>query len=802
MNKEASSEFLGINSSSPDITDRMALEQALRLSEQRYRLALSGSPMLLWECDTDLRFTFVDNLQPPITHPAQIIGKRDDEILPFDCVRELIEIKKRVLATGAGERGEISVPAADEMFHFEVVVEPIYNSDGVISGLRGLAIDISQQKRREQALWEREQRLRLALSASGAGCWIRNARTGRVDWDDRFCEIYGFAAGSPGSFEAWLGRVHEDDRRQVLELWDQNLHEKTLDTFDVTFRIVRPDGTVAWIQSLGQAHRDANGQVVRLTGIELDVTERRRSEDALEAHRHQERERTVQRLLDTAPQGILSIDAQGVIMRANCALEKMFGWAPGELIGRSVEELVPPQFWDRPAYRTAYFEAPQSLPITLDLTGQRKDGSTFPIEISLNHVITAAGGRAIAFVSDISARKQAEEAIRRSHAELERRAFQLRRLASDLTLAEQHTREELARTLHDGLQQLLFSAGLTLDRAVKGASKPSQVGLILGARADINEAIEMARTLSVNLFPPMLHISGLPAALTWLAKRTEEQYNVVVNVTAEPQANPEASDIRILLFQSVRELLFNAVKHAHADRIDIDLQIRPGDTIYIEVNDQGVGFDPAVTLDHKNQQQSGLGLFSIQERLAFFGGHLGVQSAPGNGARFSLTIPQSNLRHVTTDGAKAKRPDAAWQDGMIYDSVADMSKPLRVLIADDHVVARAGLRELFGEGPALQVVGEAANGVEAISQGLALQPDVIVMDVSMPQMNGIEATREIHEALPHIRIVGLSTLDDENSELAMREAGAEAYFTKNEGAEQLLNYLQTIQTQAKGPAKS
>src|SRR5262249_46238907 len=121
---------------------------------------------------------------------------------------------------------------------------------------------------------------------------------------------------------------------------------------------------------------------------------------------------------------------------------------------------------------------------------------------------------------------------------------------------------------------------------------------------------------------------------------------------------------------------------------------------------------------------------------------------------------------------------------------------------DDHVVARAGLRELFGEGPALQVVGEAANGVEAISQGLALQPDVIVMDVSMPQMNGIEATREIHEALPHIRIVGLSTLDDENSELAMREAGAEAYFTKNEGAEQLLNYLQTIQTQAKGPAKS
>jgi DNA-binding NarL/FixJ family response regulator len=99
-------------------------------------------------------------------------------------------------------------------------------------------------------------------------------------------------------------------------------------------------------------------------------------------------------------------------------------------------------------------------------------------------------------------------------------------------------------------------------------------------------------------------------------------------------------------------------------------------------------------------------------------------------------------------------------------------------------------------------VGEAANGVEAISQAKALQPDVIVMDASMPQMNGIEATREIRGAMPHIHIVGLSTHDDEDSARSMREAGAEAYFTKNEGADRLLNYLLSIQTQAKGAAES
>jgi DNA-binding NarL/FixJ family response regulator len=98
----------------------------------------------------------------------------------------------------------------------------------------------------------------------------------------------------------------------------------------------------------------------------------------------------------------------------------------------------------------------------------------------------------------------------------------------------------------------------------------------------------------------------------------------------------------------------------------------------------------------------------------------------------------------------------------------------------------------------LQVVGEAANGVEAISHAKALQPDVIVMDVSMPRMNGIEATREIHSALPDIRIVGLSTYDDENTERLICEAGAEVYFAKNEGIDRLLNYLLSLRAQGRG----
>jgi DNA-binding NarL/FixJ family response regulator len=162
-----------------------------------------------------------------------------------------------------------------------------------------------------------------------------------------------------------------------------------------------------------------------------------------------------------------------------------------------------------------------------------------------------------------------------------------------------------------------------------------------------------------------------------------------------------------------------------------------------------------------------------------------------------LTLPRTGLPRGAANGTEVRR-DTPLQERLVYDSASGEPKALRTLIADDHAVARAGLRELFGKRPELQVVGEAASGVEAITQAVALQPDVIVMDVSLPQMNGIDATREIHRTLQHIRIVGLSTHDDESTERMMRRAGAEAYFTKNEGTDRLLDYLLSLTAQAKG----
>jgi PAS domain S-box-containing protein len=653
--------------------------------------------------------------------------------------------------------------------------------------------DAVERMRAEAALREREQRLRLALDASAAGSWTWDVRTNQIDWDDTFRVRYGFASDEPPTFDAWLSRVHGDDRAQILSLLDDVLHANTRDAWDNTFRIVHPDGGVRWVQSLGRADRDGDGSVTRLTGLELDVTLRRQSEEALQARRDEEHDRELRLLLETATQGIVSVDAQGVISTANRALGTMFGWAPGDLIGQSIERLLPPSLRDVHArHRMAYLTAPHARPMGggLHLVGERKDGSTFPIEVSLNHVATPRGGRTIAFVTDITDRQRAELALQERTVELERRTTQLSQLASDLTLAEQRAREQLAKTLHDGLQQLLVSAAMNLDRRL-ARDQQQQVAadaLLVESRDHVEQAIAAARSLSVELFPPVLHSSGLPSALTWLAGRTRSQYGLLVEVSADAFANPDRKDVRTLLFESVRELLFNAVKHARVDRVAVDLALDSDDALCITVSDEGVGFDAAALVDQAKSRQVGWGLFSIRERLTLLGGRFEIDSAPGRGTRFRLIVPRADL----TRDADAPRPPT---DAPFAPSPAHVAAPLasvgalRILIVDDHAALRSVLRDMLQERPELRVVGEAVNGLEAITQAHTFRPDVILMDVSMPEMDGIEATRRIHAELPFIQVFGLSTYMRTETPHAIERAGAAGFFTKSADMQRLVGRL-------------
>jgi DNA-binding NarL/FixJ family response regulator len=115
--------------------------------------------------------------------------------------------------------------------------------------------------------------------------------------------------------------------------------------------------------------------------------------------------------------------------------------------------------------------------------------------------------------------------------------------------------------------------------------------------------------------------------------------------------------------------------------------------------------------------------------------------------------------------------------------------PIRVLIADDHQLVRDGLRGLLDALPDTEVVGEAASGDEAIALAAALQPDVILMDIKMPGVNGIAATREILVANPQIGVLILTMFDDDDSVFAAMRAGARGYLLKAASHEALLRAI-------------
>ena len=458
----------------------------------------------------------------------------------------------------------------------------------------------------------------------------------------------------------------------------------------------------------------------------------------------------------------------------------------------------------REVARQAGYRAVQSTPLVsrtgevLGILSTHWHNPYLPSEQVL-HRLDLYACQATDFIERLRAEERLERLVASRTEELVESQAHLRALAMELSVTEHRERKRIASDLHDHLQQLLVLGKLKLSRSKQSASGQHGNREFVGEIDGIfSEALQYTRSLVSELSPTVLRDHGLIPALRWLGEFMRK-YDLIVTVVADDIADDLSEENVLLLFQSVRELLINVSKYAETGKATVSVE-RAAGRLTIVVRDEGKGFDVKEmrAAGSSGDISSKFGLFSIREKMHAVGGTFAIRSARGQGTTATLEVPVNTSMKRKTPSPESVGMTSAMAStvalapsttGLTDSGLPPPRGPIRVVLVDDHSMVRQGLRTLLSGYPELTIIGEAENGEEAISAVERLTPDVVVMDLHMPALNGCEATTIIKARHPEIVVIGLSVNADANNEKAMLKAGAACLLTKEAAVDKLYNAI-------------
>ena len=323
-------------------------------------------------------------------------------------------------------------------------------------------------------------------------------------------------------------------------------------------------------------------------------------------------------MVESMNEGAVTLIPDGTIFYCNGRFGEMVQMDCEKLVGTSFHKLLVPEEQGR---FDAIFRNATPNGVREEFHLQTSEGNRLPVQLSIYPLGTEKLSGIAILATDLRERIQGEEKIRS--------------LATELTRVEQEERQRISQVLHDDLQQRLFAikAQLAFLKDVNlSADTYRELDQI---QASLSESIAITRNLSIDLSPIVLHGEGLTEAMTWLAFRMKEQYGLQVDIEAKAGLNHLNDQVRMLLFHSVRELLFNVVKHAGVLHAKVTLEQLEGKS-HITVSDDGKGFDTEAVL---NNTQAAHGLLIIQERLSLLGCRMKIRAKPEEGTQVVIDIP-------------------------------------------------------------------------------------------------------------------------------------------------------------------
>jgi PAS domain S-box-containing protein len=507
------------------------------------------------------------------------------------------------------------------------VVERTRELEAANEKLRG---EIAERKRAEEALREVNSKLDLILNNSPLPITSADDRGRITGWNKAAEHLFGWTA------EEAVGLVcptiPPEQTEEYLEMIRMVMQGETFVGL-VLYRQKKGGNLLTCSVSVAP-QRDGRGEPVGVTLIVEDITERKRTEEAL-----RESQQLLQLVLATLPVGVMVTDRAGDTILTNVASKRIWGdiivsgrqrWAQSKGLWHDSGERIAPTAW---ASARALSEGRTSLNELIDI--ETYDGQLKTIENSAAPIHNAEGQivGAVIVNKDVTERVRAEEQLRRSNEEL-------RALSSRLRSVREEESARIAREIHDHLGAELSSLKWGLEEAGEDMSEITDLSQLADLREKVagivkltDNAVGTVQRISSELRPTALEEFGLAEALQWHAQQFQARTGIIVNCDCQTEAANLNREQATAIFRIVQEALTNVLRHAQATKVEISMR-QEDDLFVLTINDNGRG----ITEEEKWGSQS-LGLIGMRERTHLLGGEIGIEGREGRGTMITVKVP-------------------------------------------------------------------------------------------------------------------------------------------------------------------
>ncbi|WP_026331508.1 PAS domain S-box protein [Thioalkalivibrio sp. ALE11] len=773
-----------------DIDDRKRAETALAERERQLleaqTLASLGhwradlvSGELVWSDEIYRIFGYEPGSITPSTQVFESAVHPDDRQLVRDDVREAAktgrhDVVHRIVRPDGGVR------------HVHELAQAETDADGNLIRLTGTVQDVTERVEAERRMRESEQRFAFAVEGAGDGVWEWDVETGRMLLSGYYEPMLGYAFGEmEPRIEAWETSVHPHDLERVLERLNDYLEGRS-DRYSVELRLRCKDGSYKWVMCRGTVvERDVRGAPLRLIGIHSDIDARKSAEETLQIFKH-----VVNSVLD----GVLVIDTAGFIQLVNPAVRTIFGYDQQGLVGHNVSMLIPRSLLSEHEGDLQRHLASREAPMinrTVELTGQRADGSSFPLEVSVSEIAIAGQQYFVALLRDISERKQAEDALIAAREEADR-----------ANQAKSEFLSSMSHELRTPMNAILgFGQLLEYDDSL-GEEPLEHVGEILRAGRHllelINEVLDLAKIESGRIQMSLEPVEVGPVVQECLSLVSTMAAQRHIDLHDEGTEGVVVRADLTRLKQALLNLVSNAVKYNRdGGHVKVDAHREGNDRLRIRVNDTGKGisedkldqlFDPFNRLDAESSgiEGTGIGLTLTRRMVEMMGGKVEVRSVPEVGSTFWIELPLMQGAGQPRDEESASSRNASPEDCGLSDEQSST-----VLYIEDNPANLRLVEQLVEQLPEARLL-TAHTPWLGIDLARNYRPDLILLDINLPGMDGyqvlemLQAEAEL-EQTPVVAVTANAMPRDIERGMA---AGFTDYLTKPLNVGQFLDTVQ------------